>query len=100
MMIRFSRFRLNAGAEADALALLRRHAAAVRAADGCETAILGQAQHPSTEFVLIAQFRDEPSLRRFEGRLRSEPSLGGDQFALLRLTSTPPDLAEYVTLPE
>ncbi len=77
------------------MAILGRHAAALRGADGCEDAWIGQGQHPSTEFVVIARFRDEASLRSFDGRLRSDPSMGGDFFALLRLTTQPPEVTQY-----
>lgn len=95
MMLRFSRFRFRAGSEAEGLQVLRRHAKAIAAAAGCEGAWLAQGQHPSTEFVVVALFRDETSLRSFEARLRSDPDLGGDQFAAMRLTTQPPELIQY-----
>jgi len=98
MYLRFSRFRLKPDREAEGSALLRRHADAVARADGCERAWLAQGQHPSSEFVIVALFRDEQSLRAFEGRLRSDPALGSDQFALLGLTVRPPELTEYAVL--
>ncbi len=93
--MRFSRFQFRDGKEAEGLEILRRQAASVRAADGCEDAWLAQGQHPSTEFVLVARFRDESSLRAYEGRLRSDPTQGGDFFALLRLTTQPPEVTQY-----
>jgi hypothetical protein len=95
VFLRFSRYRFRDGAEADGFEILRRHAAVVAAAPGCENAWLAQGQHPSTEFILVALFRDEPSLKSFEGRLRSDPTLSGDSFALLRLTRQPPEMTEY-----
>jgi hypothetical protein len=40
-------------------------------------------------------FQDEESLRRLEGRLRSDPTRGGDFFALLALTTQPPEVVPY-----
>jgi heme-degrading monooxygenase HmoA len=94
-MMRFSRFRFRAGSEAEGLGILGRHTKAIASADGCEGVWLGQGQHPSTEFVVVALFRDEASLRAFEGRLRSDPDLGGDQFAAMRLTTQPPEMTQY-----
>ena len=59
---------------------------------------MGRAQHPSTEFVVVAMFDGEGSLRKFEGTLRGDPALGGDFFALLRLTSAPPEVSPYEVL--
>ncbi len=56
---------------------------------------MAQGQHPATECVVIALFDDEDSLRRWEGRLRSDPALGGDFFALLALTAQPPEVTQY-----
>ncbi len=95
MILRFSRFRFREGNEAEGLGILRRQADAMRAAKGCEEAWLGQGQHPSSEFVLIGRFRDEASLRAYEGRLRSTPTEGGDFFSLLRLTTQPPEVTQY-----
>ena len=81
--------------EAEGLTILRRHREAIRAAPGCRDAWLGQGQHPATECVVIAVLENEDSVRRLEGRLRSDPALGGDFFALLRLTSQPPDVTQY-----
>ncbi len=98
MFLRFSRYRFKEGNEAQGLEILRRHVTALKSAEGCEEAWLAQGQHPSTEFVVIAQFRDEASLRKFEGRLRSDPSQGSDLFSLLRLTTNPPDQVQYEIL--
>lgn len=95
MMLRFSRFRFKAGSEGEGLEILRRHVKAIAAADGCESAWLGRGQHPTTECVVVALFRDEDALRRFEGRVRSDPSLGGDLFAAMRLTTQPSEIIDY-----
>ncbi len=95
MFLRFSRFRFREGNEAEGLGILQRQAEGMRAAEGCEEAWLGQGQHPSSEFVLIGRFRDEASLRSYEGRLRSHPAEGGDFFSLLRLTAQPPEVTQY-----
>ncbi len=95
MFVRFSRYRFKEGAEAEGLEILRRHAAALRASDGCEDAWMAQGQHPSTEFIVVARFRDEATLRKFEGRLRSDPNQGGDFFSVLRMTSQPPEVTQY-----
>ena len=93
VFVRFSRYRFRDGAETEGLEILRRHVRALRAADGCEDAWVAQGQHPSGEFIVVARFLDEASLRRFEGRLRSDPAQGGDFFSLLRMTIEP----QYVT---
>ncbi len=98
MLLRFSRFRLKDGTETKGLEILRRHAIATRSDPGCREAWLGQGQHPSTEFVVVALFEDEAGLRRFEGRLRSDPNLGGDFFSLLQLTTQPPEVTQYEIL--
>ena len=95
MFVRFSRYRFKEGAETEGLGLLRRHVAALRAAAGCEDAWVAQGQHPSTEFIVVARFRDEASLRTFEGRLRADPAQGVDFFSLLRMTSQPPEVTQY-----
>ncbi len=95
MFVRFSRYRFREGAETEGLEVLRRHVAALRAADGCEEAWVAQGQHPSTEFIVVGRFRDEASLRGFEGQLRSDPTQGGDFFSLLRLTTQPPEVTQY-----
>ena len=95
MFIRFARYRFRDGSEAEGAALLAKQVEALRTAEGCEEAWFAQGQHPSTDFMVIARFRDEPSLKGFEGRVRSDPSLGGDFFALLRLTTHPPELTQY-----
>ncbi len=95
VIIRFNRYRFKDGAEGEGLVILQRHVAALRAADGCEDAWLAQGQHPSTEFIVVARFRDEGNLRSFEGRLRSDPSQGSDFFSLLRLTRQPPEVTQY-----
>ena len=95
VIVRFNRFRFKDGRETEGLEILRKHAAVVRAAEGCESVFLAQGQHPSTEVVVIALFLDERRLRAFENRLRSDPSLGSDQFSLLRLTTRPPEMTEY-----
>src|SRR5437899_5927603 len=95
MFLLFSRFRFKDGKEAEGLAILRRHVAAISSAGGCRDAWLGQGQHPATECVVIALFEDEDSLRRLEGRLRSDPTRGGDFFALLPLTTQPPEVVPY-----
>src|SRR5256885_14267091 len=74
MFLRFARFRFREGKEAEGLRILRGHAAAIRSAPGCRDAWLAQGQHPATECVVIALFEDEDSLRRLEGRLRSDPT--------------------------
>src|SRR5438477_505692 len=61
----------------------------------CRDAWLAQGQHPATECVVIALFEDEDSLRKLEGRLRSDPRRGGDFFALLGLTTQPPEVVPY-----
>jgi len=45
--------------------------------------------------VVVALFDDEDSLRKLEGRLRSDPARGGDFFSLLSLTTQPPDVTQY-----
>lgn len=95
MLVRFSRYRFKDGSETEGLEILRRHVAALRAADGCDDAWVAQGQHPSTEFIVVARFRDEGSLRAFEGRLRSDPAQGSDFFSLLRMTTQPPELTQY-----
>ncbi len=93
--LRFSRYRFKEGSEAEGLEILRHHVASLRAVPGCDEAIVAQGQHPSSEFVVLARFRDEASLRGFEGRLRSDPTQGSDFFSLLRLTTQPPEVMEY-----
>ncbi len=95
VFLRFSRYRFREGNEAEGLEVLRRHVAALKAAPGCEEAVVAQGQHPSTEFVVLARFRDEASLRAFEGRLRSDPTQGSDFLSLLRLTTHPPEVATF-----
>jgi hypothetical protein len=95
VFLRFSRFRLKEGKETEGLAILRRHAAAIKSASGCRDAWLAQGQHPATECIVVGLFDDEDSLRRLEGRLRSDPALGGDFFALLSLTAQPPEVTQY-----
>jgi hypothetical protein len=95
VFLRFSRFRFKEGNEEEGREILLRHMAAIRSASGCRDAWLGQGQHPSTEFVVVALFEDEASLRSLEGRMRSDPSLGGDFFSLLRLTTQPPEVVQY-----
>ncbi len=95
MFIRFARFRFKEGREVEGLEILRRHATAIRSAPGCRDAWLAQGQHPATECVVIAFFEDEDALRRLEGRLRSDPVRGGDFFALLGLTTQPPEVTQY-----
>jgi hypothetical protein len=95
VFLRFSRFRFKEGREVEGLAILRRHAKAIRSATGCRDAWLAQGQHPATECVVVGLFEDEDSVRRLEGRLRSDPGLGGDFFALLSLTAQPPEVTQY-----
>ena len=95
VFIRFARFRFKDGKEEEGLRILRNHTAAIRAAPECVDAWLGQGQHPATEFVVMALFADEDSVRRLEGRLRSDPTRGGDFFALLELTTQPPEIVPY-----
>src|SRR2546425_634051 len=95
VFIRFSRFRFKEGKEAEGLDILRRHSAAIKSAPGCRDAWLAQGQHPATECVVVALFEDEDSLRRLEGRLRSDPVRGGDFFSLLSLTTQPPEVVQY-----
>lgn len=95
VFVRFSRYRLKEGSEVEGHEILARHVAALRAAAGCEDAWVAQGQHPSTEFIVVARFRDEPSLRSFEGRIRSDPGQGSDVFSLMRLTTQPPELTQY-----
>lgn len=95
MFLRFSRFRFKEGAGAEGFEFLKRHLAALRSAEGCEDAWLAQGQHPPTEFIVVARFRDAESLRAFEGRLRSDPRQGSDFFSLLRLTTQPPEVTQY-----
>src|SRR2546426_582198 len=47
------------------------------------------------ECIVVALFEDEDSLRRLEGRLRSDPLRGGDFFSLLSLTTQPPEVVQY-----
>ena len=95
VFLRFSRFRFKEGRETEGTSILRRHTKAIRSAPGCRDAWLGQGQHPATEFVVVALFEDEDSLRRLEGRLRSDPVGGGDFFALLSMTTQPPEVTQY-----
>ena len=95
VFLRFSRFRFREGRETEGMSILWRHAKAIRSATGCRDAWLGQGQHPATEFVVVALFEDEDSLRRLEGRLRSDPEGGGDFFALLSMTTQPPEVTQY-----
>jgi len=99
VFLRFSRYRFKEGNEMEGLEILERHAAVLRTAEGCESVWLGRGQHPATEFVLIAAFRDEAALQRFEGRLRSDPNLGSLSFSLLRLTKQPPEMTQYEVVP-
>ncbi len=93
--LRFSRYRFKEGHEAEGFEILQRHVASLKAAPGCDEAVVAQGQHPSSEFVVLARFRDEASLRDFEGRLRSDPTQGSDFFSLLRLTAQPPEVTAY-----
>ena len=95
VFLRFARFRFKEGREGEGLRILRGHANAIRNAPGCRDAWLGQGQHPATECVVIALFEDDESLRRLEGRLRSDPTHGGDFFALLAMTTQPPEVVPY-----
>lgn len=95
MFLRFSRFRFKEGKEGEGLGILHAHTAAIRHAPGCREAWLGQGQHPATECLVVALFEDEDSLRRLEGRLRSDPARGGDFFALLSMTREPPEVTVY-----
>src|SRR5881397_3641972 len=95
VFLRFSRFRFKEGKEAEGLDILRRHSAALKSAPGCRDVWLAQGQHPATECVVVALFENEDSLRRLEGKLRSDPLRGGDFFALLSLTIQPPDVTQY-----
>lgn len=95
VFLRFARFRFKEGKEADGLRILRGHADAIRSAPGCREAWVAQGQHPATECIVVALFEDEESLRRLEGRLRSDPARGGDFFALLALTTQPPEVVPY-----
>ena len=95
VFLRFARFRFKEGKEGEGLRILQGHAAAIRSAPGCREAWLAQGQHPATECVVIALFEDEDSLRKLEGRLRSDPRRGGDFFALLGLTTQPPEVVPY-----
>ena len=95
VFLRFERFRFKEGREEEGLRILRDHAAAIRAAPGCREAWSAQGEHPATEAVVVALFEDEDSLRRLEGRLRSDPTRGGDFFRLLSLTSQPPEVVPY-----
>jgi len=95
MFLRFSRFRFKEGKEGEGLRILGDHAAAIRSAPGCIDAWVGQGQHPATECVVVALFENENSLRGLEGRLRSDPRRGGDFFALLALTTQPPEVVPY-----
>jgi hypothetical protein len=99
MFLRFSRYRFKEGSEGEGGEVLERHAKAIRWAAGCEAVWLARGQHPATEFVLIALFRDEASLRSLEGRLRSDPSLGSESFSLMRLTTSPPEMTQYEVRP-
>jgi hypothetical protein len=95
VIIRFSRYRFRDGSETQGAEVLRRHVAALKAAEGCEDAWLAQGQHPSTEFIVVARFRDPESARNYEGRLRSDIGQSGDFFSLLRLTKQPPEITQY-----
>lgn len=95
VIVRFSRYRFRDGAETEGAEILRRHVDSLKSAEGCEDAWLAQGQHPSTEFIVVARFRDEGSARSFEGRLRSDPAQGSDFFSLLRLTKQPPEVTQY-----
>lgn len=98
MFLRFSRFRFKEGKETEGIQILRRHAASIESAEGCRDVWLAQGQHPATECVVVAVFDDEDSLRRLDGRLRSDPARGGDFFALLSLTTQPPEVTQYEVL--
>ena len=95
MFLRFSRFRFKEGKETEGLDILRMHSAAIKSAPGCRDAWLAQGQHPATECVVVALFEDEDSLRRLEGRLRSDPLRGSDFLSLLSLTTQPPEVVQY-----
>lgn len=95
VIVHFSRYRFKEPNVVEGLELLRRHVTRLKAADGCEEAWLAQGQHPSTEFIVIALFRDEAASRTFEGRMRSDPAQGTDFFSLLRLTERPPEVTQY-----
>jgi len=100
VFLRFSRFRFREGKETEGLGILRKHKAAIRSAPGCQEVWLGQGQHPATECIVIALFEDEESLRHLEGRLRSDPVRGGDFFALLSMTSQPPEVTVFEVRPD
>jgi hypothetical protein len=95
VFLRFARFRFKEGREGDGLRILTEHAKAIRSAPGCREAWVGQGQHPATECVVVALFETEDALRSLEGRLRSDPRRGGDFFALLALTTHPPEIVPY-----
>jgi len=95
VILRFSRYRFKEETVEVGLRILGGHAKAVAAAPGCEAAWVARGRHPDTVVILLARFRDDASLRTFEGRLRSDPALGSDAFALMRLTTAPPEMAEY-----
>lgn len=95
VFLRFARFRFKEGKETEGMRILRGHAEAIRSAPGCREAWVAQGQHPATECVVVALFDDEESLRRLEGGLRSNPTRGGDFFALLALTTQPPEVVNY-----
>ncbi len=95
VIVRFSRYRFKDGSETEGAEILRRHVAVLKRAPGCDEAWLAQGQHPSTEFIVVARFGDDASLRSFEGMLRSDPSQGSDFFSLMRLTTKPPELTTY-----
>lgn len=95
VFLRFSRYRFREGNEAEGSEILTRQSRSMLTAEGCEEVWLAQGQHPSTELILIGRFRDEASLRAYDGRLRSDPVNGGDFFSLLRLTTEPPEVTQY-----
>ena len=95
VFLRFARFRFKEGKEGEGLRILRLQAGAIRSAPGCIDAWVGAGQHPTTECVVIALFENEDSLRSLEGRLRSDPQRGGHFFALLALTTQPPEIVQY-----
>lgn len=95
VFLRFARFRFKDGRESDGVRILTEHAKAIKSAPGCMDAWVGQGQHPATECVVVALFESEDALRSLEGRLRSDPRRGGDFFALLALTTQPPEVVPY-----
>jgi len=93
MFLRFSRFRFKDGKEAEGLAILRRHVAAISSAGGCRDAWLGQGQHPATECVVVALFETRIRCGAWKdgfAPIRSKGAISSHSFPLQRIRPKSP----------